>query len=85
MKKRTYNKPPLSFQDQVNLWIGRGLKVPDVNRAISYLSHISITALVPTQYRFREKRIILRTISPLMIYFNYICSTESYGCSFLMV
>lgn len=41
MKKRTYNKPPLSFEDQVNLWISRGLKVPDVNRAISYLSHIS--------------------------------------------
>lgn len=41
MSKRTYSKPPLTFREQVDLWISRGLKVPDENRAISYLSHIS--------------------------------------------
>lgn len=41
MSKRTYSKPPLTYQEQVDLWIRRGLKVPDENRAISYLNHIS--------------------------------------------
>ena len=41
MSKRTYTKPPLTYQEQVDLWVSRGLKVPDENRAISYLNLIS--------------------------------------------
>lgn len=39
MKK--FDKRPLSFSDQVQLLIDRGMQVPDVPRAIHYLTHIS--------------------------------------------
>lgn len=41
MAKKLYDKPPLTFQDQTQKWIDRGLQVPDLYRAQSYLSHIS--------------------------------------------
>lgn len=41
MAKKVYAKPPLTYQDQVQTWVNRGLQVPDPLRAQSYLSHIS--------------------------------------------
>lgn len=41
MAKKIYSKPPLTYQEQVQTWIDRGLQVPDPLRAQSYLSHIS--------------------------------------------
>jgi abortive infection bacteriophage resistance protein len=41
MAKKVYSKPPLTYQNQVQTWIDRGLQVPDPLRAQSYLSHIS--------------------------------------------
>lgn len=37
----TYNKPPLTFQQQVELLKSRGLEITDEQRAIRHLSHIS--------------------------------------------
>ena len=36
-----YTKPPLSINDQIDLLSNRGMKIPDPQRAIRYLSHIS--------------------------------------------
>ena len=36
-----YNKPPLTHQEQVDLWKKRGLIVEDNSRAIRYLSDVS--------------------------------------------
>lgn len=41
MAKKVYSKPPLTYQDQVQTLVDRGLQVPDPLRAQSYLSHIS--------------------------------------------
>lgn len=41
MSKRTYNKSPLSFEDQVELLKSRGLLIADESKAISYLQEIS--------------------------------------------
>lgn len=41
MAKKTYSKKPLTFQEQAQIWIDRGLQVHDPLRAQSYLSHIS--------------------------------------------
>lgn len=41
MAKKVFSKPPLTYQDQVQTWVDRGLQVPDPLRAQSYLSHIS--------------------------------------------
>lgn len=41
MAKKVYAKPPLTYQNQVQTWVNRGLQVPDQLRAQSYLSHIS--------------------------------------------
>lgn len=37
----TYNKPPLTFQQQVELLKSRGLEITDEERVIRHLSHIS--------------------------------------------
>lgn len=36
-----FTKPPLSVEEQLTLWQGRGLRVPDGQRALRYLSVIS--------------------------------------------
>ncbi len=36
-----YKKPPLSIDDQIQLLLQRGMKIPDPQRAARYLSHIS--------------------------------------------
>lgn len=36
-----YTKPPLSFEEQAALLESRGMKIPDHDRAIRYLSHIN--------------------------------------------
>ncbi len=41
MQKRTYTKPPLRFEDQLELLKSRGLDVPDEKKAIAYLQEIS--------------------------------------------
>ena len=41
MSKRTYNKTPLSFEDQIALLKSRGLQIDDEPKAISYLKEIS--------------------------------------------
>ena len=41
MAKRLYNKPPLSFSDQLQVLISRNLTVIDTNRATNYLSQIN--------------------------------------------
>ena len=56
MSKKTYNKPPLTYQEQVDLWAKRGLKVPDVHRAISYLNHISYYRLSAYAIPFQKQK-----------------------------
>lgn len=41
MSKRTYNKPPKSFQDQLKQLKGRNLTVDDDAKALAYLANIS--------------------------------------------
>jgi abortive infection bacteriophage resistance protein len=41
MSKIAYNKPPLSFEEQLELLISRGLQVPDKAKALNYLKEIS--------------------------------------------
>lgn len=41
MSKRTYNKPPKSFQDQLKQLKGRNLTVNDDAKALAYLANIS--------------------------------------------
>ncbi|MEZ0453801.1 hypothetical protein ABTW24_19580 [Sphingobacterium thalpophilum] len=41
MPKKSYNKPPLRFADQLEKLKRRGLEVPDESRAIAYLQQIS--------------------------------------------
>jgi abortive infection bacteriophage resistance protein len=36
-----YNKPPLTYQQQIELWQSRGLHIPDTKRAEHYLANIS--------------------------------------------
>lgn len=56
MAKRQYTKPPLSFEEQVNTWISRGLQVSDKLRAQSYLSHISYYRLSAYCIPFQSKK-----------------------------
>ena len=39
--KQSYINPPLSFSDQLQLLVRRGLSVPDAARAEYYLSHLN--------------------------------------------
>lgn len=41
MSKLTYNKPPLSFEQQLELLKSRGLQIPDETKALNYLKEIS--------------------------------------------
>lgn len=41
MSKKSYNKTPLSFQDQLALLESRGLTISDKNKALAYLQEIS--------------------------------------------
>ncbi len=41
MKKQVYNKPPKSFEEQLQQLKGRNLKINDEAKALAYLSHIS--------------------------------------------
>lgn len=41
MSKIAYNKPPLSFEEQLELLESRGLQVPDKAKALNYLKEIS--------------------------------------------
>jgi len=36
-----YNKPPKTYQEQLNLLVSRGMKVDNPNRALHYLSHLN--------------------------------------------
>ena len=56
MAKKHYSKPPLSFQEQIQTWIDRGLQVPDQYRAQSYLSHISYYRLSAYCIPFQDKK-----------------------------
>jgi abortive infection bacteriophage resistance protein len=54
MAKKEYLKKPLTYQDQVQTWVYRGLQVPDQLRAQSYLSHISYYRLSAYCIPFRS-------------------------------
>lgn len=56
MAKQSYNKPPLSYSQQVQKWIDRGLQVTDTYRAQSYLSHISYYRLSAYALPFQSKK-----------------------------
>ena len=52
MGKRTYTKPPLSVQEQVDLLKSRGLQINDEPRAARYLRNISYYRLSGYMYPF---------------------------------
>lgn len=56
MAKKTYTKPPLHVQEQVQKWQDRGLQIPDPYRAQSYLSHISYYRLSANCIPFQGKK-----------------------------
>lgn len=56
MKKRKFNKPPLSYQDQLNIWKDRGLLVKNESRAIRYLSNISYYRLSAYAIPFQKEK-----------------------------
>lgn len=56
MSKKAYNKPPLTYQEQVALWNKRGLKAPDTHRAIRYLNHISYYRLSAYAIPFQKQK-----------------------------
>lgn len=49
-----YNKPPLSFSQQLGNWRNRGLIVNDTSRAIKYLSYISYYRLSAYALPFQQ-------------------------------
>lgn len=49
-----YRKPPLTFADQLQLLRQRGLKIPDIQKAEHYLSHISYYRLRAYTYPFQD-------------------------------
>jgi abortive infection bacteriophage resistance protein len=50
-----YNKPSLSFDDQINLLESRGLIFPDKAKAQNYLSNISYYRLSAYMLPLKEK------------------------------
>lgn len=50
-----YNKPPLTFNDQLQKLIGRGLNVRDMPRALAQLESINYYRLSAYWYPFRQK------------------------------
>lgn len=51
-----YTKPPLSLDDLVDRLAGRGLQIPDRDRAIRYLRHIGYYRLSPYTIPFQRDR-----------------------------
>ena len=51
---RAFNKPALSFNEQINQLINRGLIIENENKALSYLSNISYYRLSAYWYTFLE-------------------------------
>lgn len=64
--KKEYNKPPLSFEKQLNLLIERGLVVSNKTFALKILSSISYYRLSAYWYPFR-KRNSLREIEDIFV------------------
>ena len=56
MRKSTFNKSPLSYQEQLNVWENRGLNVNDRERAIRYLSNISYYRLSAYALTFQNEK-----------------------------
>jgi len=50
-----YTKPPLTFEEQVELLKSRGLTIPDEKRTIRHLSNVSYYRLSAYMIPFREK------------------------------
>lgn len=51
-----YNKPPLTYQAQAELWKSRGLVIDDESRAIHYLANISYYRLSAYALPFQTKK-----------------------------
>lgn len=49
-----YNKPPLSIDEQIDLLISRGLKIPDLDNAKHYLKFINYYRLSGYTFSFEE-------------------------------
>lgn len=54
--KKSYTKPPLSIQDQIELLKTRGLQIPDEERAARYLQNISYYRLSGYMYPFLKDK-----------------------------
>jgi abortive infection bacteriophage resistance protein len=55
MASKAYNKPPLTFQEQLDKLIARGLLINESQKALNALSQISYYRLSAYWYLFRQR------------------------------